>query len=48
MKHFLMKDFQLLGQQFGIGYAEAFRYITADFPYEQRIREAAMQEAVAL
>jgi LmbE family N-acetylglucosaminyl deacetylase len=48
VKHFLMKDFELLGQQFGIGYAEAFRYIGPDSPYEERIRRAAMQEAVAL
>jgi hypothetical protein len=48
VKHFLMEDFHLLGQQFGLGYAEAFRYIGPDSPYEQRIRQAALQQAVAL
>ncbi len=48
VKHFLMQDFHLLGQQFGIEYAEAFRYIGPDSPYEEKIRAAAMAQAVAL
>jgi LmbE family N-acetylglucosaminyl deacetylase len=46
VKHFLMQDFHLLGQQFGLGYAEAFRYIGPEPPYEDRIRRAALEEAV--
>ena len=48
VKHFLMEDFHLLGQQFGVQYAEAFRYIGPDSPYEERIRQAAMEQAVAI
>jgi len=48
VKHFLMEDFRLLGQPFGVEYAEAFRYIGPDSPYEEKIREAAMREAVNL
>ncbi len=48
VKHFLMEDFHLLGRQFGVQYAEAFRYIGPDSPYEERIRRAAMEEAVAI
>jgi LmbE family N-acetylglucosaminyl deacetylase len=48
VKHFLMQDFHLLGQPFGLEYAEAFRYIGPDSPYEEKIRQAAMQQAVAL
>lgn len=48
VKQFLMEDFHLLGRQFGVEYAEAFRYIGTEPPYEERIREAAMKQAVAL
>jgi LmbE family N-acetylglucosaminyl deacetylase len=48
VKHFLMEDFRLLGQQFGVGYAEAFRYIGPEPPYEERIRRAALEQAVAV
>jgi hypothetical protein len=48
VKHFLMEDFHLLGQQFGLGYAEAFRYIGPDPPYEERIRRASLEQAVAI
>ena len=43
VKQFLMEDFHLLGQQFGVEYAEAFRYIGPDPAYVERIRQAAMQ-----
>ena len=48
VKHFLFEDFHLLGPQFGVQYAEAFRYIGPDSPYEDLIRKAAMAEAVAI
>ena len=48
VKHFLMEDFHLLGQQFGVGYAEAFRYIGPEPVYEDRIRRAALEQAVAI
>ncbi len=48
VKHFLMEDFRLLGQQFGLGYAEAFRYIGPEPQYEDRIRRAALEQAVAI
>jgi len=48
VKHFLMQDFHLLGQQFGLGYAEAFRYIGPEPQYEDRIRQAALEQAVAI
>jgi LmbE family N-acetylglucosaminyl deacetylase len=48
VKHFLMEDFHLLGQQFGLGYAEAFRYIGQEPQYEERIRRAALAQAVAI
>ena len=48
VKHFLMEDFHLLGQQFGLGYAEAFRYIGPEPPYQDRVRRAALEQAVAI
>jgi len=48
VKHFLMQDFHLLGQTFGVEYAEAFRYIGPEPVYEDRIRQAAMQQSVAV
>jgi hypothetical protein len=37
-----------LGQQFGIEYAEAFRYIGPEPAYVERIQQAAVEQAVAL
>ena len=48
VKHFLMEDFRLLGQQFGLGYAEAFRYIGPAPQYEERIRRASLEQAVPI
>ena len=48
VKHFLMEDFRLLGQQFGLGYAEGFRYIGPEPQYEDRIRRASLEQAVAI
>jgi len=48
VKHFLMQDFHLLGRQFGLEYAEAFRYIGPEPDYQDRIRQAALEQAVAL
>jgi len=48
VKHFLMEDFRLLGEQFGLQYAEAFRYIGAEPNYSERIRDYALQHAVSL
>ena len=39
VKHFLMDDFQRLGRQFGLEYAEAFRYIGPQPNYNQNIRK---------
>ncbi|MGA2078232.1 MAG: PIG-L family deacetylase [Terriglobia bacterium] len=47
-KRYLLEDFHLLGQQYGLQYAEAFRYIGPDAPYLENIHRAAMQEAVDL
>jgi len=48
VKHFLMDDFRLLGEQFGLGYAEAFRYIGPEPVYSRNIREYVNQHAVPL
>ncbi len=48
VKRFLMEDFHLLGRRFGLDYAEAFRYIGPEPPYEERIRRAALEQAVAI
>jgi LmbE family N-acetylglucosaminyl deacetylase len=48
VKRFLMEDFHLLGRQFGVEYAEAFRYIGPEPAYVERIQQAAMRQAVAL
>jgi len=48
VKHFLMEDFRLLGERFGLAYAEAFRYIGPDADYAQNIRRYAEKHAVAL
>jgi LmbE family N-acetylglucosaminyl deacetylase len=47
-KRYLLEDFHLLGQQYGLQYAEAFRYIGPDAPYLENIHRAALQEAVDL
>ena len=48
VKHFLMDDFQLLGQQFGLEYAEAFRYIGPEPDYLGNIVKYADEHAVPL
>jgi hypothetical protein len=48
IKHFLMDDFRLLGAQFGLGYAEAFRYIGPEPDYAANLRHYADEHAVAL
>jgi len=48
VKHFLMEDWRLLGEQFGLGYAEAFRYIGPQPDYRERIRQYAEKHATAL
>jgi LmbE family N-acetylglucosaminyl deacetylase len=48
VKHFLMDDFRLLGEQFGLKYAEAFRYIGPEPVYSRNIREYANQHTVPL
>lgn len=50
VKHFLMEDFRVLGERFGLGYAEAFRYIYVgpESDYEERIRSYADEHSVAL
>ncbi len=48
VKHFLMDDFRLLGERFGLGYAEAFRYIGPPPNYTENIRRYAERHAVAL
>ena len=48
VKNFLMDDFRLLGEQFGLGYAEAFRYIGPEPAYAATIREYVNRNAVPL
>ena len=48
VKHFLMDDFRLLGQQFGLAYAEAFRYIGPEPDYRANIRKYVDSHAVPL
>jgi hypothetical protein len=48
VKHFLMDDFQLLGRQFGLEYAEAFRYIGPAPNYLGNIVKYADEHAVPL
>ena len=47
-KRYLMEDFHLLGQKFGVEYGEPFHYIGPDKHYLNRIHDAAMKEAVDL
>ncbi|MGH9629468.1 MAG: PIG-L deacetylase family protein [Bryobacteraceae bacterium] len=39
VKHFLMDGWKSLGEQFGLGYAEAFRYIGPQPNYQENIRK---------
>jgi len=48
VKHFLMDDWKLLGERFGLGYAEAFRYIGPPPDYGANIRKYVDQHAVSL
>jgi LmbE family N-acetylglucosaminyl deacetylase len=48
VKHFLMEDWRLLGQRFGLQYAEAFRYIGPEANYQQNIRKYVDTHAVRL
>jgi LmbE family N-acetylglucosaminyl deacetylase len=48
VKHFLMDDFQLLGRQFGLDYAEAFRYIGPEPDYVGNIVKYADEHSVPL
>jgi hypothetical protein len=48
IKHFLMDDFRLLGEQFGLKYAEAFRYIGPEPDYRANIRKYVDANSVPL
>ena len=48
VKHFLMEDWRLLGQRFGLQYAEAFRYIGPEANYRENIRKYVDTHAVRL
>lgn len=48
VKRFLMDDFHLMGQQFGLEYAEAFRYIGPQPNYRENIRRFVDEHAVPL
>jgi LmbE family N-acetylglucosaminyl deacetylase len=48
VKHFLMEDWKRLGARFGLGYAEAFRYIGPMASHDDEIRKYAEQHAVRL
>ena len=48
VKHFLMDDFRLMGQQFGLEYAEAFRYIGPPPNYRDNIRKYVDEHAAPL
>jgi hypothetical protein len=48
VKHFLMDDWRLLGERFGLPYAEAFRYIGPEPNHNQRIRDYIDKHAVRL
>ncbi|MBI3694812.1 MAG: PIG-L family deacetylase [Acidobacteria bacterium] len=48
VKHFLMDDWKLLGERFGLQYAEAFRYIGPQPNYSANIRKYVDQHAVRL
>src|SRR5687768_6072759 len=48
VKQFLMDDWKLLGERFGVQYAEAFRYIAPTPSYGDNIRKYVDQHAVRL
>jgi len=48
VKHFLMDGWRSLGEQFGLPYAEAFRYIGPEPDYRQNLRAYLDQHAVPL
>ncbi len=48
VKHFLMEDFRVFGKQFGLEYAEAFRYVGPEPSFEGQIRKYADAHAVPL
>lgn len=48
VKHFLMDGFRVLGSQFGLEYAEAFRYIGPPPDYDENIRSYVERHAVSL
>ncbi len=48
VKNFLMEDFRLFGAQFGLGYAEAFRYIGPEPNYAETLRRYVDEHAVSL
>ena len=48
VKHFLMEDWRLMGRMFGLGYAEAFRYIGPPSDYNDKIDAYADEHSVAL
>jgi LmbE family N-acetylglucosaminyl deacetylase len=48
VKHFLMEDWKILGARFGVGYAEAFRYIGPEPRYNDNIRKYIDQHAVGV
>jgi len=48
VKNFVMDDFRVFGHQFGLGYAEAFRYVGPEPSFQGRIRKYADANAVPL
>jgi LmbE family N-acetylglucosaminyl deacetylase len=48
VKHLLMEDWKLLGARFGLGYAEAFRYIGPPQDHNRNIRTFVDKNAVRL
>jgi LmbE family N-acetylglucosaminyl deacetylase len=48
VKHFIMDDFRVLGAQFGLEYAEAFRYIGPEPDYRLSVRKYVDEHAVTL
>jgi LmbE family N-acetylglucosaminyl deacetylase len=48
VKHFLMEDWRILGERFGLGYAEAFRYIGPPPDYSGNIRRYVQEHSVPL
>ncbi|MCW5981605.1 MAG: PIG-L family deacetylase [Bryobacteraceae bacterium] len=48
IKRFLMDDFRVLGERFGLGYAEAFRYIGPEPSYRDTIRAYVDKNAVKI